>query len=200
MMITRRRKTLFISILAAPLGHLTLQQCVTGKKEDAKTETSSTETPAIAAKKETTVVLESKSGSKAKGKLTLKQTDKGLVLSGFISGLTPNAKHAIHVHEKGDCSAADAASAGAHFNPDNMPHGDIRATLEQKSHAGDLGNIKTDVKGNAKIKIASSVLNMNGANKFSVLGKALVVHEKADDTKSQPAGAAGARIACGVIE
>jgi len=109
-----------------------------------------------------------------------------------ITGLTPG-KHAFHIHEFGDCSAADAASAGSHFNPMKKQHG---APDAAERHAGDLGNIEADKTGKAHLELKDNMLMFSGEN--SILGRAVIVHEKVDDW-SQPTGNAGGRVACGVI-
>ncbi|MCB0308516.1 MAG: superoxide dismutase family protein [Bdellovibrionales bacterium] len=143
------------------------------------------------------VTIEAKSGSDIQGELTLTQIgDKQVLVKGIISGLAPNSKHGFHVHEKGDCTADDASSAGGHFNPTGSKHG---ALNETQSHAGDLGNITADKNGEANIDITKSGVTLDDQD-ISFLGRAIVVHEKADDLSSQPSGDAGKRIGCGVIE
>jgi len=110
-----------------------------------------------------------------------------------IQNLTPG-KHGFHIHEKGDCSAADASSAGGHFNPTHQHHG---GPMTAEHHTGDLGNIEADASGKAHLDWKGK-MQMSGAD--SIIGKSVVVHEKEDDLKSDPAGNSGARIACGVIE
>lgn len=135
-------------------------------------------------------------GHKVSGTVTFtRQPDgNGVRIVADISGLTPG-KHGFHVHEKGDCSAPDASSAGGHFNPTKVAHGAPTATPH---HDGDFGNITADKSGIAKLDMVSHDLSFEGAN--SVLGHAVIVHEKADDLKSQPSGDSGARVSCGVVE
>jgi len=112
-----------------------------------------------------------------------------------LEGLAPNSVHAIHLHEVGDCSAPDAMSAKAHYNPEGKPHG--LPTTEDR-HAGDLGNFTADKDGKAHYEI--NVTNVTLAtSRNPVLGRAVIVHANPDDG-SQPAGNAGARIGCGVVE
>ena len=117
----------------------------------------------------------------------------GVRINGDVKGLTPGS-HGFHIHEKGDCSAPDAASAGGHYNPTDMPHGDPAAALR---HIGDFGNIEADASGVAKFTRVDHVIKLDGPT--SIIGHAVIVHAKADDLKSQPAGNAGARVACGII-
>jgi Cu-Zn family superoxide dismutase len=100
------------------------------------------------------------------------------------------------VHEKGDCSAPDASSAGPHLNPTNAEHGDPQGAAH---HAGDMPNAKSDASGMAEVNAHVSGLTLGDGGANDVVGKAVVVHEKADDYKSQPAGNSGARVACGVV-
>jgi Cu-Zn family superoxide dismutase len=111
-----------------------------------------------------------------------------------LSGLKPNAEHAFHVHEKGDCSSDDGMSAGGHFNPRGHPHGPQGA----QRHAGDLPNLKSDASGNAIATFQVTGIDLGGGMD-AVIGKGLIVHRDPDDYKSQPAGNAGPRIACAVI-
>jgi superoxide dismutase, Cu-Zn family len=133
----------------------------------------------------------------AKGKIEFHQTGEKVHISGEISGLTPNAKHAIHIHEKGDLSAPDLMSTGGHYNPEKHPHGG--PTTSKSIHAGDLGNLQANDKGVAKMDLTVDNISLGGA-KNDVLGKAVIIHAKEDDLKSQPSGNAGARIGGGVIE
>jgi Cu-Zn family superoxide dismutase len=140
--------------------------------------------------------LAPKSGSSTTGtvRFTARGSDKVMVTVD-ISGLKPNAEHGFHVHEKGDCSAPDAMSAGGHFNPTGMQHGGAMGA----HHAGDIQNLKTDAQGRVQGSFEISGLSVgSGAN--DVIGKAVVVHRDPDDYKSQPAGNSGPRIACGLIQ
>jgi Cu-Zn family superoxide dismutase len=110
-----------------------------------------------------------------------------------VKGLAPG-KHGFHVHEKGDCSSGDGKSAGGHFNPAAAPHAGPDA---EKRHAGDLGNLEADAAGIAKYDRMDMLLRLSGED--SILGRAVIVHAGEDDFTTQPTGAAGARIACGVI-
>lgn len=135
-------------------------------------------------------VLAPASGSKVQGKLTLVQHEGSLHLTGEVSGLTPGL-HGFHIHEFGDLSSADGTAAGPHFNPEGHEHG---GPDQAHRHAGDLGNIKADDQGVAKVDV-----KVEGLHLHFVLGRSLVVHANPDDLKSQPAGNAGPRIGVGVI-
>ncbi len=140
--------------------------------------------------------LESKSGSKVKGTLHLEDHYGGIIISGKVTGLRKNAKHAFHIHEVGDCSAADASSAGDHFASSGQHHG---APGDEHAHHGDLGNIKSDAKGHGIVNVYVKGLHV-GAGKKGVRGRSIIIHHGEDDLKSQPTGNSGKRIACGVIE
>lgn len=133
------------------------------------------------------------SSSKVAGSVRFEPGAKGVSITGEITGLTPG-EHGLHIHQVGDCSAADASSAGPHFNPAGSKHGDPKG---HEHHAGDLGNLVADKDGVAKLQIVDSSFALAGEN--SIIGRAIVVHEKADDLKTDPAGNSGARIGCGVI-
>lgn len=110
-----------------------------------------------------------------------------------VTGLKPGL-HGFHIHQYGDCTAADGGSAGGHFNPTGMPHAGPDAA---KRHVGDLGNVEADQSGKAEYKRTDRVVQLRGV--YSIIGRAVIVHAGQDDLTSQPSGNAGARIACGVI-
>ncbi len=137
--------------------------------------------------------LSPKSKSSASGRVEFSKNEKGrMVVLVLLKGLKPG-KHGFHVHEKGDCSAEDASSAGGHFNPAGSTHG---SALSGKGHAGDFANVVADAKGEVKTAIELPA----PADVSVFIGKSLVLHEKEDDLKTDPTGNSGARIACGVIE
>ncbi|MFN2476837.1 MAG: superoxide dismutase family protein [Chthoniobacterales bacterium] len=138
-------------------------------------------------------VLSSASGSKVTGSVVFTKAGDDLKVVADVTGLTPG-KHGFHVHEFGDCSAPDATSAGGHFNPAKHQHGD-RAVTDR--HIGDLGNLDADASGKAHLEWTDKMMKLSGDG--SILGLAVIVHEKEDDLKSQPVGNAGGRLACGVI-
>ncbi|XP_063059379.1 superoxide dismutase [Cu-Zn] [Engraulis encrasicolus] len=125
--------------------------------------------------------------------------DSGPVkLTGEISGLTPGL-HGFHVHAFGD-NTNGCISAGPHFNPHSMTHG---GPTDETRHVGDLGNVTAGDNKVAKIDITDSQLTLTGPN--SIIGRTMVIHEKADDLgkgndeESKKTGNAGSRLACGVI-
>ena len=115
----------------------------------------------------------------------------------IIAGLKANGTHGFHIHEKGDCSAADFTSAGGHFNPTAQPHG--RAS-QGAHHLGDQDNLTANANGVARVDahFDGAVIG-SGAALNDVVGKAVIVHADPDDYTTQPTGNAGGRIACGVI-
>ena len=129
-----------------------------------------------------------------KGTVEFKETPDGVEVTANLEGLKPG-DHGFHIHEKGDCSAPDAASAGGHFNPSKHKHG---APDAAEHHEGDLGNITAGKDGKATKTFTMKGITL-GDGENSIAGKGFIVHEKADDMKTQPTGNAGGRIACGVI-
>lgn len=111
-----------------------------------------------------------------------------------LDGLAPNQQHGFHIHQFGDCSATDAASAGDHYNPAGSPHALPPGTPR---HAGDLGNVQADANGKAHYEITVETISIAGTRN-PIIGRAIIVHEK-PDTGAQPSGNAGARAGCGVI-
>jgi Cu-Zn family superoxide dismutase len=111
-----------------------------------------------------------------------------------VGGLSPG-KHGAHVHEKGDCSAHDAKSAGEHFNPEGHPHG---LPPREPRHIGDFGNIEVGEDGRGHLDTVAPGANLRENDPHSFVGRAMVIHAKPDDG-SQPSGNAGERIGCGEI-
>jgi Cu-Zn family superoxide dismutase len=151
--------------------------------------------PVIVDATELIAVLSPTQGNQVAGVVTFRPVGEGKVeVEAKVTGLPPNSKHAIHVHQYGDLTSKDGKSAGDHYNPMGHQHG----LPEQKDrHAGDFGNIESDQSGNATMKLV--VDNISLAGRLSpVIGRAVVLHAKPDDG-SQPSGNAGDRIAVGVI-
>lgn len=135
-----------------------------------------------------------KSDSKLDGTVMLSPTEKGVKIVVNVSGVEPG-KHGVHIHEKADCSAPDAKSAGGHFNPAGHDH-----ALPAKSprHLGDLGNIEVKQGGTGRLEVVREGANLQEGDEHSFLGRALIVHAKEDDG-GQPTGNAGGRIGCAEI-
>ena len=138
-------------------------------------------------------VLHPTAGNTVAGSVTFTKSGDEIKVVADITGLTPG-KHGFHIHEFGDCSSSDGNSAGGHFNPTHKAHG---APDTSDRHAGDLGNIEADASGKAHLEWSDKVMKLSGVD--SIVGHAVIVHEKADDLKTQPTGNAGGRLACGVI-
>ena len=153
--------------------------------------------PAAAQKKSASAELMDAQG-KVVGKATFKPAKDGVEMSVEVNGLPPGA-HALHVHGVGKCEAPGFTSAGGHFNPEGKQHGTMNP---QGHHAGDLPNLTVAANGKGKWKgVVAGVTMGDGKNSlFHPEGTAVVIHAVADDMKSDPAGNAGARIACGVIK
>ena len=138
-------------------------------------------------------VLQPTKGNNVTGTITFTQTSGGIKVVAHVEGLTPG-KHGFHIHQYGDISAPDGTSAGGHFNPENVNHG---APGDKIRHVGDLGNLEAGADGKAHLEYTDTVISMSGTH--SIIGRGIIVHAGEDDLKSQPTGAAGARVACGVI-
>ena len=143
--------------------------------------------------------MEPKSDSNVQGMVNFVEKDGIVAMSATFSGLTPG-EHAIHLHEKADCSAADATSTGGHWNPTAQPHG--KWGDEGGFHLGDIGNFTADENGNATVEFETDSWCIGcGDPNRDILGKAVIVHQGSDDFTSQPSGAAGPRVSCtGIIQ
>jgi Cu-Zn family superoxide dismutase len=148
-------------------------------------------------KKYVSIRLESKSDSKAYGKLYFEEVDGMVTLEAKFIDLDPGT-HAVHIHEKADCSSPDGKSAGGHWNPTFESHG--KWGDENGYHKGDIGNIEADENGFAKLNMQTDEWCIGcGDETKDILGKSIIVHQGVDDFVSQPSGNAGARISCGGI-
>ena len=130
------------------------------------------------------------------GTVTFTQHGKTVDVRVMLMAMPPG-EHALHVHAGGTCTPPDFASAAGHLNPDSRHHGFLNP---DGHHAGDFPmsvKVKEDGKGSAELH--STDLSLDAAAPASVYGKTVVIHELIDDQKSDPAGASGKRIACGVI-
>ncbi|KYG66968.1 superoxide dismutase [Bdellovibrio bacteriovorus] len=159
-------------------------------------ETTAAVTPVAPAPTRAQAVLKAANGQKVKGIIHFTEENGAMKVESMVEGLKAGP-HGFHIHEVGDCSKADFASAGPHFTVSSThQHG----SLDSKArHEGDLGNLMANGKG-----VAKSTITVNGVTLKSapngILGRAVVIHKDKDDFKSQPAGNSGARIACGIIE
>ncbi|KQC33441.1 superoxide dismutase [Nonlabens sp. YIK11] len=148
-------------------------------------------------KKSIVVPMGSKSESNVTGSIRFVEENGVVSMSANLTGLTAGT-HAIHIHENGDCSAMDGSSAGGHWNPTSDEHGDWG---DGSYHMGDIGNLEADGEGVAVLQFSTDkwCIGCDDETK-NIVGKGVIVHATADDFTSQPSGAAGARVACGVIE
>ena len=167
-----------------------------GEEEKAKSDDKG-KTVAVAQVKPAQAATTQPSWGKTTGTVKFTQKDDGKVrVQADLTGLPPG-DHGFHIHVKGDLSAPDLTSAGPHFNPSGHKHA---GPHEDSRHAGDLGNINADINGKAKLDITISGITIGGEEGTNIIGRSVIIHEKADDLKSDPTGNSGARIAGGVIE
>lgn len=127
------------------------------------------------------------------GQVVLRETAQGTLLNATLKGL-PAGAHAFHVHATGKCEPP-FASAGGHYNPDGRKHGIL---ADGGAHAGDMPNLHVPSSGTLELEVLNTRLKLDD-KLFDADGAAVVIHAGADDYKSDPAGNAGDRIACGVI-
>jgi Cu-Zn family superoxide dismutase len=150
--------------------------------------------PAFAAD-QASAVLKDAAGNEI-GKATLVATPSGTLVTLELTAAPPGA-HGFHIHTTGKCEPPDFASAGGHFNPDETKHGLLNP---EGPHAGDMPNIHVPENGKLTVEVLNPLVTLS---KESALldedGSALVLHADADDYKTDPAGHAGGRIACGII-
>lgn|SRR5690554_3369381 len=188
-----------ISLILIAVFTLTMTTSCKNEKKETTTE-DTLETPKETPVKEVIklqVALEPKSDSQVKGNAVFTEEDGVVTMVTVLSGLT-EGEHAIHLHEKADCSAADGTSSGGHWNPTNQPHG--KWGSPDGYHKGDIGNLQADANGNATITFTTDewCIGCGDTNK-DIIGKAIIVHEGVDDFVSQPTGNAGGRVSCGGI-
>ena len=142
------------------------------------------------------ITFESKSNSTVSGTASFSEKNGTVTFIAKLAGLKPGI-HAIHIHEKSDCSAADGSSAGGHWNPTFKKHGKLE---DGEAHKGDIGNFTTDEFGNGSISFTTSEWCIGCDDKTKdIVGKSLIVHQGPDDYVSQPSGNSGARVACSAI-
>lgn len=143
--------------------------------------------------------MEPKSDSAVKGEVTFTEVAGTVSMTAMLSGLT-EGEHAIHIHDKADCSSADGKSTGGHWNPTSTPHGKWGA--DEGYHKGDIGNFMADAEGNATVTFSTDqwCIGCDDETK-NIVGKGVIVHQGVDDFTSQPSGAAGTRVSCaGIIQ
>jgi Cu-Zn family superoxide dismutase len=147
------------------------------------------------------------------GTVSMNETDAGVLMLVNITGLKPKSEHAMHVHEKADCSPKDSfKNAGGHYNPYTKSHGMMHP---DGHHAGDMPNLRADEFGNIEVTVLNQDITLQKPEKhrqgyvehfekraslFDEDGSALIIHADPDDHVSQPSGAAGNRIGCAEID
>ena len=143
-----------------------------------------------------TAELKPTQGSETAGSIYFTVVDGGIRATGEVSGLPLGTEHGFHVHEKGDCSAPDATSAGGHFNPGTTDHGRVGHGAH---HGGDSDNIVANDQGVAIVDTLLQGVTLGDGAVTDIVGKGVIVHADADDYTTQPTGNAGKRLACGVV-
>jgi superoxide dismutase, Cu-Zn family len=139
--------------------------------------------------------LEPTEGNTAQGTVTFTRAETGIRVNVSLTGLGQPGPRGFHIHEKGDCSAPDAMSAGGHFNPTDMPHA---GRHDEQRHVGDFGNLTVGEDGTAEYEFIDTHISFDGI--ASIIGRSVIVHAEEDDLETQPTGDSGARVACGVIQ
>jgi|TARA_B110000483_G_scaffold38934_1_gene48141 Cu-Zn family superoxide dismutase len=178
----------------------TITSCKSEVKKEKNAENSEAER-AKEQKQETQTLfieLSPKNNSKVIGKAKFEETNGVVVMTVVVNGLS-EGMHAIHIHEKSDCSSDDGKSAGGHWNPTAKPHGKWGAKTGY--HKGDIGNFNVNKSdGDTEVEFKSDEWCIGcGDPTKDILGKAIIIHQGEDDYTSQPSGAAGSRVSCGGI-
>lgn len=151
----------------------------------------------VGVKKKAQATLSGCSDSEMLGTVQFTEEDGVVKMIAQMSNVN-QGMHGFHIHAIGDCSSADGKSAGGHWNPTGVEHGKWGTPPH---HKGDIGNFEADKNGKGSIKLKTDLWCVGcGDEKKDIVGKSIIVHAGEDDCTSQPSGAAGARIACGIIE
>ena len=140
--------------------------------------------------------IEGRSGTTTGGTAAFSRSGDKVTLTLRATNLKAGT-HAAHLHQNGDCSAPDAASAGGHWNPTSQPHGQWG---HDGHHLGDLGNLEVGADGVGTLTLTTDCWTIGGGAPNDIVGKAVVIHLGVDDFTSQPSGNAGGRVGCGVIQ
>ncbi len=163
---------------------------------DAVADSVSGETQGDAGEAEAIATIEAKNDSGVTGTASFTVAGDQVMLTLSIENATPG-EHAFHLHAVGDCSAPDGTSAGGHWNPTEQDHGQWGG---EAFHLGDVGNLDVGDDGTATLTVATNLWSVGTGDDDDVVGRAVIVHQGVDDFTTQPTGAAGARIGCGVIQ
>ena len=129
------------------------------------------------------------------GTVTFTEAEGRVTVRVEVHDVPGAGEHGLHLHENGDCSAADFSSAGPHFNPAAAQHA---GPMDMEHHAGDFGNITIGEDGSGILELTTDLLTVSDGP-GSVVGRSVILHAQRDDLTTQPTGASGARIACGVV-
>ncbi|MBG7630928.1 MAG: superoxide dismutase family protein [Bacteroidetes bacterium] len=187
-----------LSVYTLLLALTVVFACKKEKKETAQeVEETTTEEVVNVAPKKIIINLESKSDSNVAGTVVFTKNNGEVKMVALLSNLE-EGEHAIHLHDKADCSSTDGKSAGGHWNPTGQPHGKWGDATG--FHKGDIGNFKADANGNGTITFVTDqwCIGCDDDTK-NIIGKGVIVHQGTDDYTSQPSGAAGSRVSCGGI-
>jgi Cu-Zn family superoxide dismutase len=180
-------------------GMAVFVSCGSEKKEESEDESTNEEATeeVEVTKSEAMAVISPASESKMKGSANFADNGDGTVtLNVMVSSATPG-EHALHLHQNGDCSAPDATSAGGHWNPADTEHG--KRMDGMAFHAGDIDNLTVGEDSTGTLEMIVKGWSVGGSDSTNVIGRAIIIHALADDFESQPSGAAGTRVACGVV-
>lgn len=191
------RGLLNVAAFTYALLFLTLCSCNTGSKQTNENQSGSTEQQVEDEGRSAKATMEPASGSNVRGEVTFTE-ENGRVRMELSIENVPAGEHAVHLHEHGDCSAEDASSAGGHWNPTMKPHG--KRGSGAAFHKGDIDNMSVGDDGKGTLTLTIDGWSIGGADSTNIVGKSVIIHEKADDFTSQPSGNAGSRISCGVIK
>lgn len=194
-----------ISLSLVIFASIVLIGCKNEKKEEDRSTTTDSEINSTmddmedeSEVRKVTVTMSPNNDSNLAGEVVFSQENGEVTMTALITGLQ-EGEHAIHIHEFGDCSMEDGSSAGGHWNPTDERHG--KWGDEEGYHKGDIGNFTTDANGNGTITMTTDEWCIGcGDEEKDILGKSIIVHDGVDDFTSQPAGNAGDRVGCGVIE
>lgn len=189
----RRYPLMYMNFLF--MAFIFLSACTSGSKQGDEEQGGSGE--AADSKRSAKATMEPASGSSVSGEATFTEENGAVRFELTVENLTPGV-HAVHLHEKGDCSAEDATSAGGHWNPTMKPHG--KRGDGSSFHKGDIDNISVGDDGKGSLRLTVEGWSVGGPDSTNVIGKSVIIHAERDDFTSQPSGNAGARVSCGVIK